>query len=363
MSDLQELLDDFDIQDWLAENGVEFRIRPGSRGAQINIKECPVCGNAGWKVYLNSDTGHGNCFAGSHPADRNFSKYLFVKEWTGLKGREVYQHIERFVEEGELFSRDTEKKELPKLEAPLDLPPHVMQPDDDGIVLAYLRERGISSEICRRYDLRFVEKGAYRYTFDGEDKEMSFDQRVLIPVYDHTGAMKTFQGRDITGTAQQKYLFPPGLAGSGSFLYGANLAMGKPTLLLVEGVFDVMSADHALRLAGAHEIGVAGSFGISVSMSESEPLFDDQLGVFYALRKAGLRRVIFMWDNEAKAQERAQIYAQKLKGFGVDCLATKLDSGKDANEANPTEIMRAVRAAKPVSGASLLMSKLLARAS
>ena len=37
-----------------------------SSGTQLNYQNCPVCGSAGWKVYLNPDTGMWYCHAGQH---------------------------------------------------------------------------------------------------------------------------------------------------------------------------------------------------------------------------------------------------------------------------------------------------------
>jgi len=68
MSDIKELLTELDFEQWLDTEGIIYR-RGGvsARGREINIKECPVCGSSGWKVYFNLTNNVGKCFAGDHP--------------------------------------------------------------------------------------------------------------------------------------------------------------------------------------------------------------------------------------------------------------------------------------------------------
>ena len=58
--ELEEALDRIDMEAWLDAEGIDYKITRGSRGTQINVKECPCCGNSNWKVYLNADNGLGN---------------------------------------------------------------------------------------------------------------------------------------------------------------------------------------------------------------------------------------------------------------------------------------------------------------
>ncbi|MCV5900224.1 DNA primase, partial [Escherichia coli] len=91
----------------------------------------------------------------------------------------------------------------------------------DGRLPDYLVERQISPELAKYFDLRYCVEGKHAYVdpYTDQVKGQIFDMRILIPVYDLDGVMKTFQGRDITGAAERRYLFPMQLPASGKFLY------------------------------------------------------------------------------------------------------------------------------------------------
>jgi DNA primase len=97
----------------------------------------------------------------------------------------------------------------------------------------------------------------------------NFRRRVLIPVYDLDGVLVSFQGRDITGSAEQKYLFPIGYAVTGSHLYNGHNVSGTTRIVVGEGAFDVAAikvafdADPALR-----DVVAVGTFGKHLSFGE-----------------------------------------------------------------------------------------------
>ena len=74
VSELKELITELDFEQWLDTEGIVYR-RGGvsTRGREVNIKECPVCGSSNWKVYFNLTSGVGKCFAGDHPEEIKFS--------------------------------------------------------------------------------------------------------------------------------------------------------------------------------------------------------------------------------------------------------------------------------------------------
>lgn len=68
-------LDDIDTEQLVAFEGYEYRVSNGNSGVQLNIKDCPNCHRSDYKVYLNAETGLGNCFV----CNTGFNKYKFVK--------------------------------------------------------------------------------------------------------------------------------------------------------------------------------------------------------------------------------------------------------------------------------------------
>ncbi len=89
-----------------------------------------------------------------------------------------------------------------ELEGPVALPRHYELPID-GRLPDYLVERNITPELAKYFDLRYCVEGKHAYVdpYTDQVKGQAFDMRILIPIYDLNGVMKTFQGRDVT--AQQ----------------------------------------------------------------------------------------------------------------------------------------------------------------
>ena len=94
MSELKELMKEFDFEQWLDTEGISYR--RGSRtskGREVNIRECPCCKSSKWKVYFNLTTGLGKCFAGDHPEEVQFNKLNFIKYHTGESWRGLQRYI------------------------------------------------------------------------------------------------------------------------------------------------------------------------------------------------------------------------------------------------------------------------------
>ena len=63
-NELREALDLLDMGDFFEHEGIEFREKTGSSGEQYNLHYCPACGDSKWRVWMNQETGLGNCFHG-----------------------------------------------------------------------------------------------------------------------------------------------------------------------------------------------------------------------------------------------------------------------------------------------------------
>lgn len=82
-----------------------------------------------------------------------------------------------------------------ELEGPVALPRHYELPID-GRLPDYLVERNITPELAKYFDLRYCVEGKHAYVdpYTDQVKGQAFDMRILIPIYDLNGVMKTFQG-------------------------------------------------------------------------------------------------------------------------------------------------------------------------
>lgn len=338
------------VEDYLDHEGIEYKRTSGSRGRQFNIKECPSCGGNEWKVYLNVENGFGNCFHGS--CQKNYNLWTFAQARLDTKDKRVVG--EHFGDIAKVLGYKPKQRvkvvDAPVFDGDLKLPPSIELPTEDGRNLTYLEERGITTEMARYFHLRYCHEGWWRYLKeDGEKSGSNFAQRVIIPVFDLEGNLVTFQGRDITGTSEKKYLFPPRLPGTGRFLYNGHNAAANRTkhVVLGEGAFDVFAIKKALdadrAFAGILPIG---SFGMHLSAQGEDGDGQDQLGAFLALRKFGLETITIMWDGEKKALIRALEAADMLKRHGFTLRIALLPQGCDPGEVEPDVVRKAVANAR-----------------
>ena len=322
--EIAEILETLPIEAYLDREGFQYKLTHGSSGRQINLKECPECGTAKWKVFLNQDTGLGNCFSGA--CEKRFNKFSFIRSASGLSGRGLDEHIKQIGREigwrpaRKSLAVTTESKEL-VLPASIELPVGERN-------LSYLTRRGITKEATKYFNLRFSKDSFWA----SGDILIDYSNRVIIPIFDIDGNLVSFQGRDITGTAERKYLFPNGFASTGEHLYNAHNVVKTKRVLLGEGVFDVIASKIALdEDPDLRDVVPIGSFGKSVGVG--------QLDKFRELHKRGVKEVTIMWDGEFSAIKDAIVAGMKVKQIGLNVRVAMLPRGKDPNEV-PTEVVR-----------------------
>lgn len=342
-----EALETVDLEHVLGSEGLAYKATWGRSGKQLNLRTCPFCGNNKSKVYINADTGLGNCFAGSC-TQGTFNKWQLLKEiyqlgYGDLKAkinqlaadqgwRPMKQAVARF-DPGEL--------ELPNNVKIKDLP----------AMPRYLLDRGIDGPLADYFDLRWSEKGTFIIKGpDGKPIMQDYSQRILIPIYDLDGNMVSFQGRDATGKSEKRYLFPPLFSSTGSHLYNINnWRDGMSSLVISEGPFDVIGVKRALDTINAERVLPVGSFGMTLSISKSG--HEDQMGKLLALKARGLKTVMFLWDNEPVALQRAVDAAVEVLRYGFKVRVAKLSRSKDPGDASPEEIVEAMVTAAPINSA------------
>ena len=337
--DLNELLERVDMMAYLDREGISYRETHGRSGQQLNVRECPTCGNSDWKVYLNVETGVGNCFGGSHPADeRIFTKYRFIAAHLGKPhGGKVVEHIRMFAKEmGWRPARRTSAK-VENAVATWALPQHVPLPHN-GQNIPYLENRGINAELAAYFHLGYCANGAYfRYMTEQGWAFQDYSRRILIPVYDLDGKVATFQGRDVSGTAEKKYLFPPGIDGSGVHLFNGLNVHDTKRIVVGEGAFDVaatkiaLDADQDLR-----DVVPVGTFGKHLSSGSD----NSQLAKFMTLQARGVEEITVMWDGEIQATDDAVEAGLMLASNGFRVRIAMLPKECDPNEV-PAEVVRA----------------------
>ena len=339
---------DVDPQEVLDHEGIDYRETSGSSGDQLNVKECPNCGDSNWKVYLNAETGYGVCFK----CDTTYNIWTFMCDVLGTADKKVV---------GKFFSQiagDTgfKPKKVAKVHVDVEVPEAVFPlsfslPYSSGRNIDYLQDRGISGEYAARFKLRHCMMGHHTYQKDGKEVRQKFDDRIIIPVLDLDGELVSFQGRDITGDSDRKYLFPAQLPATGRFLYNGHeaKALRAKEVIMCEGAFDVIPTAIAIdqfdEMRGVVPIG---SFGKHLSTGAVDR--PGQLEALYQLKqKAALKKVTIMWDGEPNALRSALDAAGQIKALGIEVSIALLPPGKDPNEVDAYEIYRAWKDATPYS--------------
>ncbi len=332
--------DNVDPEGLLDHLGISYRRTHGRSGEQLNVRECPRCRGSGWKVYLNAESGLGNCFHGSCAGEKGFSLFSFVRHHVG-DAKEANRVISAYARQ---LGWRPKRRQKPAAEAPETdhveprLPPSIALPDANGQIHVYLAERGFTADDCAHFGWRYCHQGKYEIPGEPEERWQNYSQRILIPVRDLEGRLVNFQGRDITGQSSRKYLFPPGLPGTGRFFYNGQEAVGCEELIIGEGAFDVAAIRQALRgdITMA-SIGVVGSFGKSLSLGGR----DDQKTELLKLKAAGLKSITLMWDGERRTTIDAIKVARALHGIGFEANVALLPKDKDPNEVSRETIVEA----------------------
>ena len=323
-AELDKALAKIDAEQYLDREGVEYKPSYGTKGLQLNLDECPACGEGGRKTYINAETGLGNCFHGA--CGMKFNKFKLIKAVSGLAGPELDSHIAAIAQEQGWMPK---KERATIVQAELKMPSKLHPIPIGGTEnLQYLQDRGVTIEACRAFDLSYCHGGWWGYkTSDGEERWVSYDKRVVIPIADLDGTLVSFQGRDITGEKLPKYLFPTGYAVAGQHLYnGQNFIDGETTHAIVgEGAFDAIAIHQAIvdssSCAGMLPIA---TFGMHLSDGP-----DGQVAKFLRLKERGLKAITMMWDAEAKATSYAIKMGLKLMGLGFVVRIARLPAGYD----------------------------------
>jgi len=350
-----EALDSLDLEWVLGDEGVDYKETWGSSGRQLNLRCCPFCGNNKSKVYVNAETGLGNCFAGSC-TQGTFNKWQLLSQIFDLSGRDMMVKINDLARAQGWRPRPKEPERFDP--GTLELPA-CDRIEDLQAMPKYLLDRGMDYELARYFDLRWCDKGTFKVK-DPTGKMMiqDYSKRVILPIYDLDGNMISFQGRDGTGTAEKRYLFPPMFSSTGSHFYNINnWQEGMDSVVISEGPFDVIGVKRALDELGIKNTLPIGSFGMTLSFNEMTS--EDQLNKLLLLKERGLRNVTMMWDNEPVAIDRAIDAGMRLARYGFNVRVAVLQDAKDPGEATAKQIGDALARAHEIKSA--LQTMLLKR--
>lgn len=351
-NDLSEALEELDMEYFFDREGVTYRKTRGSHGIQLNVKECPVCGGAGWKVYINAETGLGNCFHGD--CQTKFNKWKFISAFlNSLNSREVVNYIKTVsAETGWRPSIPKNKAQENVFEntrffmpAMIEIAEAIRKHGSGFASAKYLFDRNISYESIEYFKLGDCVNGYFQYKKpDGNIGYQDYSGRIIIPIFDIDGKTVTFQGRDYTGLSPKRYLFPPGLNATGTLFYNGWNFDEHDQIIITEGVFDCIAVRQAtLRDPAFRKILPVASFGKHISLGDNS-----QFSYLQKLRDKGLKVCTFMWDGETLALKDAVKASLEVAKLGLSVRVAVLPKDKDPNECTPAEVIKSFWEAIPI---------------
>lgn len=335
-----DLLNSIDIEWFCQHENLDYKVTHGASGKLLNLKECPSCGDRRSRTYVNVDNGLGHCFV----CEAGWNKRTFFRAVLGLNGFEFDRRL-REIARAQGWRPKPKPKEVSYEN--VALPESIPLPTDDGQNLDYLVNRGIDNETTAYFHLRYCVVGGW-LSVDPETKRariQDFSDRLIIPVYDLDGELRVFQGRDLSGAADQKYLFPKGLPGTGRYLLNGHNAVRAKRVVVGEGAFDVMALKIALEAdIELRDVVPIGTFGKHLSAGRVDG--EDQLNRFYELRQYGLEEVTIMWDGQRSALQQALVACRQLVGIGLSARVALLPQDCDPNEVSAETVRAAYRGAR-----------------
>lgn len=279
-----------------------------SGGRQLKLSgPCPFCGEdrRDLRLYVNPETELGDC---KH-CGTVFGPIKFIMASEGCTAKEAEAIAEG---NGDGFAR--EKQGRPAEPA---IPfPTVKSIAETEAAKAYLEGRRIGPELVEHFDLSYCIAN-----IEAEGKTLYTKGRIIIPIHDFTGKLKSWQGRDITGKSSMRYLFPPSFKGA-EFLYNAhNIKYNPDYLIVVEGVFD------AFGWFRAGFKNVVATFGKKISKAQID-----------IIRSINPKAVFIAWDSDAMDKKY-----QFMEQYGYLWTIKMVDlGGKDADETEKDDLIAAL---------------------
>jgi len=283
----------FNALQFFRDNGVNHWVSGKNVREGFVHCRCPFCDDPSNHLGINPKNGSVACWrckAGSLRA--LVSKLLRVSP-------EEAERVIGIYDDGVVSIRK-ESKEIVYREGPMTMPGKRME----RVHRNYLRKRGFD-------DFYLEEKYGLLGTMPMEKWEgVDVGYRIMIPVHDRYGRLVAWQGRDYTGQSELRYKGSPIEKSKCSIkhtLYGAQNC-SKDRVFVVEGVFDLwrMGDDFVC------------TYGTSLEPRQINLLSE-------------WKEVVFVFDCETEAQEKAMGYAKELSAVGVKASVIAADFGLDKN--------------------------------
>ncbi|WP_457680380.1 DNA primase [Thermovibrio sp.] len=196
-------------------------------------------------------------------------------------------------------------------------------------VLPYLKERGVEQSSVEKFLLGYAPRGYLSELRDIPDEVLRelglksqqgkefFRERLIIPIFNHSGKVVAFAGRALKEDSSPKYINSPEsrFFKKGSLLYGfyqsKDEIIKKRQVVIVEGYFDVIS------LHGAGFCNCVAPMGTSLTESHCRFI------------KRYSSSPVLLFDGDGAGRKATLRSAELFFKLGVEPLVVQLPQGED----------------------------------
>lgn len=275
-------------------------------GPHYVMIQCPFHDDSNPSLSVSLKTGSWRCFA-CHTRG-NWPK--LVAELLGIEVVDVYKHLDDTPAPVNGMRQKLVESLQPKQQVYFDYGnfrdvfPSVIGTKGE----AYLKGRGITKDMIRRFDLRWGTTGKWV-------------DRVMIPIFTHNGRLISYAGRTIHPGVKPKTrkCRSPHKTLYGVYELGVQFTASNKPIVIVEGEFDAMYLQRyhvpAVAQMGTHE------------------LTPSQIQVLRSLTKT----VVLSYDGD-EAGESALAKSMEVLGPWFRTIAIRLPEGRDPNDLTPKEV-------------------------
>ena len=277
--------------DFLESHRVDYRLSGDSHVTENWVGcQCPMCNSRSFHLGFHLESGRASCWKCG-----KVNAVQVLAELCGIPKSEAF----RFLKSLSPSFESTKTQHTGKLQIPSGVGPLLLSHK------AYLRSRGFDPDTIVKL-----------WGVQGIGLHPTLAHRLWIPITDQHNRTVSWTTRSISPKAARRYWSASAdqeAQNHKTLLYGA--AMARNVCICVEGPLDAWTIGP----------GACATFGQSITQAQ------------VLLIGKYLRRVI-LFDAVPDAQDRAKALCQQLAVLPGETMNVQLDSGKDANAADPREI-------------------------
>jgi DNA primase len=278
---------------------------------------CPFCHHHKKKLQINLKTQYWHCWV----CDAKGRKIQRLLKRLHVDSRKLKKIYEIYGDDYVVYSKDTEEEKV-ELRLPNEFQSLLKEPK--GLnplfrkVWDYAKQRGITKEDIRRYNIGYCDSGHYA-------------NRIIIPSYDSDNRLNYFIARSVFDEEKFKYKNPP--VSKNVIIFENQINWNEP-ITLVEGVFDAMAVKRNV-------IPLLGKF---VPKSLNDTIY-----------KKGVSSINILLDEDA--QEQALYYTMQFQNQGITTKNIK-PSDKDASDMGFSKINSKLKETEETGFGDIISQKL-----